>query len=136
MSAIGKTFRLLGKALVILFVIGLIGTLIDDNDTSSKTSSSSDTSYAPKVTDYSSRIKPYANQRYTVEQYPKTVAQFRRRLPEIERHKEAALRKAIDSGKCDIATSVELSTKSTLSKLIYWVDCQNGQRLWFDEWDF
>lgn len=135
MSAIGKTFGFIGKALLILLVIGVIGMMIDD-EKSSVPIVSTTTSSAPKVTDYASRIRPYAYYPYTVEQYPKTVAEFRPRLPEIERHKKAALRKAIDTGQCDFATSVELSTKSTLTNLIYWVDCENGQRFWFYEDDF
>lgn len=135
MSVIGKTFGFIGKAFLILLVIGVIGIMIDD-EKSSKPTVSTTTSTAPKVTDYASRIRPYANYPYTVEQYPKTVAEFRPRLPEIERHKEAALRKAIDTGQCDFASSVELSTKSTLNNLIYWVDCENGQRFWFDEGEF
>ena len=135
MSVIGKTFGFLGKAFLILLAIGVIGMMIE-GDKSSEPTVSTTTSSAPKVTDYSSRIRPYAYYPYTVEQYPKTVAEFRPRLPEIENHKKAALRKAIDTGQCDFAEIVELSTRSTLSKLIYWVDCANGKRFWFDEGDF
>lgn len=135
MSVIRKTFGFIGKAFLILVVIGVIGMMID-NEKSSVPLVSTTTSSAPKVTEYASRIRPYAYYPYTVEQYPKTVAEFRPRLPEIERHKKAALLKAIDTGQCDFATSVELSTKSTLTNLIYWVDCENGQHFWFYEDDF
>lgn len=135
MSVIGKTFSFIGKAFLILLVIGVIGTLIDDDKTSGP-KVSSNTSSAPKVTDYASRIRPYAYDPYTPDFYPKTVAKFGPRLREIEQHRQTALRKAIDTGKCDFAEVVELSIKSTLTNLIYWVDCENGQRFWFDEGDF
>ena len=135
MSVITKTFGFIGKAFLILLVIGFIGMMID-NEKSSVPIVSTTTSSAPKVTDYASRIRPYAYAPYTTDFYPKTIAEFGPRLPEIEQHKQMALRKAIDTGKCDFAEVVELSTKSTLTNLIYWVDCENGQRFWFYEDDF
>jgi hypothetical protein len=43
-----------------------------------------------------------------------------------------AMHMALDTGHCDFVEQVELSTRSTLKKLIYWVDCSNGQRQWSD----
>ena len=136
MSVIGKTLGFVGKAFLILLAIGVVATLIDNDDqATSKTVATSNKSVLTE-SDYAARIRPYANSRYTVDQYPKTVAEFGPRLPEIERHKEAALRKALDTGRCDFAEIVELSTRSTIDNLIYWVDCENGERFWFDEGDF
>ena len=135
MYVIRKTFGFIGKAFLILLVIGLIGMMID-NDKTPGPKVLSNTSSATKETDYASRIRPYAYDPYTTDFYPQTVAEFGPRLPEIEQHKQMALRKAIDTGKCDFAEVVELSTKSTLTNLIYWVDCENGQRFWFYEDDF
>ena len=55
MSVIRKTFGFIGKAFLILVVIGVIGMMID-NEKSSVPLVSTTTSSAPKVTEYASQI--------------------------------------------------------------------------------
>ena len=87
MSAIGRIFGFVGRAIVILLVIGFVALLLED-DKPSKHLNHASSSNGAKVTDYATRIRPYAYQPYTADQYPKTVAEFGQRLPEIERHNQ------------------------------------------------
>ena len=85
--------------------------------------------------DYEKLIDPAAITKYTPQYYPKTVKKFGPRLEEIEKFKKEAALKALKSGKCDYVELVELSTKSTLDNLIFWVDCRNGHRIYLSEDD-
>lgn len=82
---------------------------------------------------YKGRISATAIIPYNEVGYPKTVAEFRPRLKIVEEYKQYAAEMAIDTGKCDFVEIVDLSTKSRLYHLIYWVDCRNGRRFYFDE---
>ncbi|AOE86993.1 hypothetical protein [Pseudomonas sp. TCU-HL1] len=83
---------------------------------------------------YKTRIRSYALDPYTVDQYPKTVAKYKSRLKEIERMRRRAAEMAIDSGKCDYVEAVELSdSRSSLRNIHIWVDCTNQQRFYLSE---
>jgi len=82
---------------------------------------------------YSSRIRSYALSPYTQQGYPDTIAQFGSRLTEIESFRRRTAEMALESGKCDTVEFVELSTESTLSRLKFWADCTNGQRIYLTE---
>ena len=82
---------------------------------------------------YEERIQSYALLPYTEQGYPKTVREFRSRLPEIERYRRKIAEIALDSGKCDKVEMSELSTDSSIRSLKFWVDCTNGQRIYLTE---
>jgi hypothetical protein len=83
---------------------------------------------------YLRQMYPGALSPYTQKGYPKTVAKYKSRLPEIEEMRRKAVEMAIDSGKCDFVELVELSdSKSTIDNLQFWIDCKNKQRLYFSE---
>jgi hypothetical protein len=88
----------------------------------------------PVAGDYIYRIEPYALSAYTAKNgYPKLVSKYKSRLREIETLRRKAAEMALDSGKCDIVEMSELSDKSSLQYLKFWVDCKNGQRIYLDE---
>lgn len=81
-----------------------------------------------------SKIAKAALAPYTKESYPKTIKQFGSRLEEIEQFRATLAEKAIESGKCDYVYMSELSNnRSTLNKLVFWVDCRNGERIYMTE---
>lgn len=82
---------------------------------------------------YSDKIRSYALMPYTKQGYPDTVAKFGSRLKEIEKYRRRTAEMALDSGKCDTVEFVELSTESTLSRLKFWADCTNGERIYLTE---
>lgn len=85
---------------------------------------------------YATKISSSARMPYDAKNYPKTVKQYGSRLKEIEQLRRKAAEMAVDSGKCDFAEVVELSdSKSSLKHLHFWVDCRNGERIRFDEFE-
>jgi hypothetical protein len=83
---------------------------------------------------YEGKISDYALSPYTKSGYPKTVAVFGSRLPEIEKLRRKAAEISIDDGSCSGVSMAELSTsKSTLQHLQFWVDCEDNSRVTMDE---
>lgn len=84
---------------------------------------------------YAGKIDPSALYAYTKQGgFEKTISKYGSRLKEIERFRRKAAEKAIDSGKCDSVVTSELSdSKSSLKHLEFWVDCNNGERIYLDE---
>lgn len=82
---------------------------------------------------YAKRIQPYAIDKYTPDQYPKTTAKYRSRLAEIERFRRTAAERVIDSGKCDYVENVQLSDESSLRSLKFFIDCANSNRIYLTE---
>ena len=82
---------------------------------------------------YAKKISYSALSPYTQKSYPKITAMFGSRLPEIEALRRKAAEIAVDSGKCDFVLMSELSDKSTLNHLHFWIDCKNKQRIYLDE---
>lgn len=84
---------------------------------------------------YAGKIDPSALYAYTKQGgFEKTINKYGSRLKDIERFRRIAAEKAIDSGKCDSVVTSELSdSKSSLKHLEFWVDCNNGERIYLDE---
>ncbi|EKO3969241.1 hypothetical protein EF707_08325 [Vibrio fluvialis] len=82
---------------------------------------------------YAKKISSYALSPYTKQAYPKTVKKYGSRLKEVERFRRKAAEMAIDSGKCDFVEMSDISDKSSIQHLIFWVDCRNKQRFYYDE---
>lgn len=83
---------------------------------------------------YAGKIDPAALYPYTAKGgFEKTIKKYGSRLKEIASFRKQAAEKAIDSGKCDSVIASELSDKSTLKNLNFWVDCNNGERIYLDE---
>lgn len=83
---------------------------------------------------YAGKIDPSALYPYTTKGgFEKTIKKYGSRLEEITIFRKQAAEKAIDSGKCDSVYASELSDKSTLNHLNFWVDCNNGERIYLDE---
>ena len=70
---------------------------------------------------------------YTLEDHPPLVDDFIERLPEIQKFRRLAAKKALFSGKCDRVEASELNLKSTKKSLIFLVECSNTQRMYFNE---
>lgn len=84
---------------------------------------------------YARKISSSALRPYDAKNYPKTVKQYGLRLKEIEQLRRKAAEMAVDSGKCDFAEIVELSDRSSLKHLHFWVDCRNRERIRLDEFE-
>lgn len=84
---------------------------------------------------YARKIGSYALTPYDAKNYPKTVTQFGPRLKEIEQFRRKIAEIVIDSGKCDFVETSDLSDKSSLQHLHFWVYCRNGERIRLDEFE-
>lgn len=86
-----------------------------------------------RLENYERRIASYAIDKYTSKGYPKLVAKYRSRLPEIESLRRTAAEMAIDSGKCDVVENVQLSDQSQTKSLVFFLDCKNQSRIYLTE---
>lgn len=84
---------------------------------------------------YARKIGRYALLPYDAKNSPKLVRQFGSRLKEIEQLRRSIAEIAIDSGKCDFVESSDLSDRSSLQHLHFWVDCRNRERIRLDEFE-
>ena len=84
---------------------------------------------------YTRKIGRYALSPYDEKNYSKLVGQFRSRLKEIEQLRRKIAEIAIDSGKCDFVEASDLSDRSSLQHLHFWVDCRNRERIRLDEFE-
>jgi hypothetical protein len=82
---------------------------------------------------YSNRIGSYALSPYTKKSYPKWVEEYKSRLQELEKMRRKAAEMALDSGKCDYVSGVDLSTQSSLNNIILFIDCKNKERIYLNE---
>lgn len=80
-----------------------------------------------------STCRPYAIDKYTPDQYPKTTVKYRSRLADIEKFRRTATERVIDSGKCDYVENVQLSDESSLRTLKFFIDCANSNRIYLTE---
>lgn len=88
-----------------------------------------------KGDNYEGKIEDYALEPYTAKGgFEKTIKKYNSRLNEITKFRKLAAEKAIDSGKCDTVVASELSDSSTLKHMKFWVDCNNGERIYLDEY--
>lgn len=87
-----------------------------------------------KTDSYEGKIEDYALEPYTAKGgFEKTIKKYNSRLNEITKLRKLAAEKVIDSGKCDTVIASELSDSSTLKHMKFWVDCNNGERIYLDE---
>ena len=84
---------------------------------------------------YAQKIGSYALAPYDAKNYPRTVKQFGLRLKEIEQLRRKMAEIVIDSGKCEFVEASDLSDKSSLQHLYFWVDCRNRERIQMDEFE-
>lgn len=70
---------------------------------------------------------------YTSESAPIAIAKYGARLKEVEHYRRRAAEMALASGKCDSVFMAELNLESELDSLTFWVDCQNGARIYLTE---
>jgi hypothetical protein len=83
---------------------------------------------------YQSKMYDYVLEPYTREGgYSKTLNKFGTRISELEKYRKIAAYAAIDSGKCDKVYASDISDRSTLDNLQFFVDCDNDQRFRFTE---
>ncbi|QLB23316.1 hypothetical protein [Phocoenobacter skyensis] len=81
------------------------------------------------------KIKKVNLSPYDKKSYPKLFKKYKKRIKDIEIHRKKAALKAAMSEKCDNVVISELSSKSTLKNLRYFVDCENGERFELTEKD-
>jgi hypothetical protein len=72
---------------------------------------------------------------YDIDNPPSLVKQYEDRLPEIEKSRRFAAKKALLSGECLRVESVGLSIKSSSKGLVYSVDCSSAKTFYFSEQD-
>ena len=72
---------------------------------------------------------------YQVDSLPALVKRYEARLPEIEKSRRLAAKKALASGECLRVESVELSKKSSPKELVYSVSCSSAKTFYFSEKD-
>lgn len=82
---------------------------------------------------YYGKFSVMATEPYERKFYPKMFSQFGARMSVINKLRIEAAKKSIDSGECDYVIMSELSDRSSLNNLHFWVDCRNKNRLRFTE---
>lgn len=90
---------------------------------------------AKRQKNYNARIRPYAIDTYSQAQYPKLYSQFRHKLPEIEKLRRMAAEQVVDQNKCDYIENVQLTMDSKSNKLRFFIDCEDGNRIYLTEAD-
>ena len=84
--------------------------------------------------DYDDRISATALLPYTKTGYPKTHSKYGERVPQIEQFRRLAALKALKEQTCKFVISSDVSDKrSTVSKIVIWVECKDGNRRYFSE---
>jgi hypothetical protein len=61
------------------------------------------------------------------------VKHYETRLPEIEKFRRLAAKKALATGECVRVESDELSAKSSSEQLVFSVDCSSAKTFYFNE---
>lgn len=70
---------------------------------------------------------------YDLDNLPPVVKRYKEKLPEIEKSRRLATKKALQSGGCLRVESVELNAKSSSNRLVYAVDCSSSETFYFTE---
>lgn len=71
---------------------------------------------------------------YTRKQYPKAFEKYGKRMPDLERARQAAAYLAATSASCDRVTGAEISLmNSTVQELDAFADCANKERFRYRE---
>jgi len=79
------------------------------------------------------KFSAFAIPSYTLEEHPPLFNDFIERLPEIQRFRRWAAKKALFSGECDRVEASSLNIKSTQKTLVFLVECSNTKRFYFKE---
>lgn len=69
---------------------------------------------------------------YDRKNYPRLFAKYGSRIKDVERYRRLAAEMVLKQKKCDYIDLVELSTRSPLDNLLFWIDCGND-RIWVSE---
>ncbi|PKM10769.1 MAG: DUF4124 domain-containing protein [Gammaproteobacteria bacterium HGW-Gammaproteobacteria-10] len=80
-----------------------------------------------------SRFSAYAIPPYEPGKLSSLVTKFEERLPDIERMRRLAALKVLDTKQCSRVEASELNIKSTQEKLLFLVNCSNGQGIYLSE---
>lgn len=70
---------------------------------------------------------------YDPDKLPNNVKPFETRLPDIEKFRRLAAKKALDSGQCQRVEADELSGKATLEQLAFLINCSSGASFTYTE---
>ena len=119
-------------SIAVLALVSVVSACGDPSGSSSSTTEAPASS-SPATSSHKAEISDYALTPYTADQYPKLFAAFGSRINDVERLRRAAAEKAAASPTCDRVEIVELSNRSSLSDLNYFVDCANTTRFRFSE---
>lgn len=79
------------------------------------------------------KFSAFAIPSYTLKNHPPLFDDFIERLPEIQRFRRWAAKKALFSGECDRVEASSLNLKSTQKTLVFLVECSNTKRFYFNE---
>lgn len=79
------------------------------------------------------QFSAYAIPRYDPEKLSPLVKLHEQRLPDIEKFRRLAAKKALATGKCQRVEADELNAKSTPEHLVVLVDCSSGANFYFNE---
>jgi hypothetical protein len=81
------------------------------------------------------KFSAFAIPPYTLEDHPPLFDDFIERLPEIQRYRRWAAKKALFSGQCDRVEASSVNFKSTQKNLVFLVECSNTERFYYNETD-
>jgi hypothetical protein len=79
------------------------------------------------------QFSAYAIPRYDPEKLSPLVKIYEERLPEVEKFRRLAAKKALATGKCQRVEADELNVKSTKESLVVLVNCSSGASFYFNE---
>ena len=70
---------------------------------------------------------------YTIDKLPELVKKYEARLPEIEKFRGLAAKKALSTGECKRVEAANLSVKSKPEQLVFSVDCSSAKTFNYTE---
>jgi hypothetical protein len=79
------------------------------------------------------QFSAYAIPAYDPDKLSGLAKQFELRLPDIEKYRRLAAKKALATGKCQRVEADELNQKSTQELLVFLVNCSTGTSFYFNE---
>lgn len=79
------------------------------------------------------QYSPFAIPPYRFDRMSAVVRSYGTRLPEIEKFRRLAAKKALATGECVRVEADELSVKSSPEQLVFSVDCSSAKTFYFNE---
>jgi len=79
------------------------------------------------------QFSAYAIPPYDPDELPQQIKPFEERLPDIEKFRRLAAKKALASGQCQRVEADELNAKSTKEQLVILINCSSGKTYYFNE---